>query len=59
MVDSLKTMKELVLSLVAGWTIGIVLSWLKIPLPAPPLAGLLGLAGMTLGGWCFQKMPKF
>jgi XapX domain-containing protein len=52
-------MKELVLSLVAGWIIGIVLSWLKIPLPAPPLVGLLGLAGMTLGGWCFQKMPRF
>ncbi|MBV9386679.1 MAG: DUF1427 family protein [Chroococcidiopsidaceae cyanobacterium CP_BM_ER_R8_30] len=51
-------MRELVLSLLAGWIIGIVLSWLKIPLPAPPLAGLLGLAGMTLGGWCFALLGK-
>ncbi len=48
--------KELVLSTLAGWTIGIILSWLKIPLPAPPVVGLLGLAGMTLGGWCYQKL---
>lgn len=52
-------MKELVLSLIAGWIIGVVLSWLHIPLPAPPLSGLLGLAGMTLGGACFQWMGKF
>jgi len=51
-------MRELVLSLLAGWIIGIVLTWLKIPMPAPPLAGLLGLAGMTLGGWCFELLGK-
>jgi len=52
-------MKELVLSLLAGWVIGVVLSQLHIPLPAPPPSGLLGLAGMTLGGFCFQWMHKF
>lgn len=51
-------MKDLVLSLLAGWIIGIVLSWVKIPLPAPPLVGLIGLAGMTLGGFSFQQLGK-
>lgn len=52
-------MKELILSLLAGWIFGVVLSWLQIPLPAPPPSGLLGLAGMTFGGFCFQLIGKF
>jgi XapX domain-containing protein len=51
-------MRELVLSLLAGWIFGIVLTWFKIPIPAPPLVGLLGLAGMGLGSWCFGLLGK-
>ena len=57
--STIKKMKDLVLSLLAGWMIGIILSWVKIPLPAPPLVGLIGLAGMTLGGWFFQLLSKY
>ncbi|GAA5416933.1 hypothetical protein Pryu01_01972 [Paraliobacillus ryukyuensis] len=44
-------MKELILALVAGISVGIVFKFLKLPLPAPPvLAGVLGVAGVYFGG---------
>ncbi len=52
-------MKVLVLSTLAGWVIGIILLWLKIPLLAPPVVGLLGLAGMTLGGLVLLETSTF
>lgn len=52
-------MKELVLSLLAGWIVGILFEWLKLPLPAPPVMGLVGAAGITLGSWSFQKLREF
>ncbi|ARV62779.1 XapX domain protein [Nostocales cyanobacterium HT-58-2] len=51
-------MKEIVLSLLAGWVIGIFFSWLKLPLPVPPLPGLVGLAGMLLGGLFLQELRQ-
>lgn len=43
--------KEAVLALIAGMVIGIVFKLIKLPLPAPPvLAGVLGVAGVYLGG---------
>ncbi len=51
--------KQFALSLVCGWIIGVIFSWFKLPLPAPPLAGLFGLIGMILGGWCFQQLQVF
>ena len=47
-------MKEVVLSLVAGWVIGIIFAWFKLPIPAPPPLGLVGAAGLTLGAFCYQ-----
>ncbi|MES1022955.1 DUF1427 family protein [Gloeocapsa sp. BRSZ] len=49
-------MKNLFISLVAGWLIGILFSWLQLPLPVPPIAGLAGLAGMSLGGWSLKQL---
>lgn len=44
-------MKEIILSLVAGLSVGILFKFLKLPLPAPPvLAGVLGIVGVYLGG---------
>ncbi|MDQ0897596.1 MULTISPECIES: DUF1427 family protein [unclassified Paenibacillus] len=37
------------LALAAGIVIGVVFQSLKIPSPAPPFLGLLGLLGMFLG----------
>ncbi|WP_009633999.1 DUF1427 family protein [Synechocystis sp. PCC 7509] len=52
-------MKEIILALVAGWVVGVIFEWLKLPLPAPPPVGLVGAAGLTLGGFCFQWMRKY
>lgn len=52
-------MKEFTLSLVAGWVIGILFTWLKLPLPAPPPLGLVGAAGLTLGGFFYEWMRQF
>ncbi|WLD95305.1 XapX domain-containing protein [Alkalihalobacillus sp. AL-G] len=44
-------MKDAVLALVAGFVVGAVFKMIKLPLPAPPiLAGVLGVAGVYLGG---------
>ena len=38
------------LALVTGFAVGVLFSWLKLPLPAPPaLAGVLGVVGLFLG----------
>ena len=44
-------MKEFILSLVAGWIVGVLFGWLKLPLPAPPLMGFVGALGILLGSW--------
>jgi XapX domain-containing protein len=51
-------MKEFVLSLLAGWVIGILFTWLKLPLPAPPPLGLVGAAGLTLGAFFYQWISR-
>lgn len=40
---------SMALALAAGIVIGIVFQSLKIPSPAPPFLGLLGLTGMYVG----------
>ena len=47
-------MKEIVFSLFADWFIGVVFSWLRLPLLVPPLSGLFGLIGMFLGSIFLQ-----
>ena len=37
-------------------TVHIIFTWLKLPIPAPPPLGLVGAAGLTLGGFCYQWM---
>ena len=51
-------MKEVVLSLLAGCSIGIIFAWLKLPIPAPPPLGLLGAAGLTLGAFFYQWLHQ-
>nr|WP_270879611.1 DUF1427 family protein [Paenibacillus aestuarii] len=40
---------SMLLALATGIVIGVVFQSLKIPSPAPPFLGLLGLLGMFLG----------
>jgi XapX domain-containing protein len=51
-------MRDFVLSLLAGWVIGIIFAWLKLPIPAPPPLGLVGAAGLTLGAFCYQCLSQ-
>ena len=49
-------MSAVLLALLAGVVVGILFSAIKLPLPAPPaLAGVMGIAGIYLGGetWKF------
>lgn len=41
-------LKQMGMSLLAGWIIGIVFGWLKLPAPVPPLLGLIGAGGVLL-----------
>ncbi|WP_426452191.1 XapX domain-containing protein [Paenibacillus sp. S-38] len=42
---------EAVLSLLAGIVVGVLFTFIRLPLPAPvTLAGVLGVAGVYLGG---------
>ena len=43
--------REVILSLLAGFIVGVLFKWIKLPLPAPPvLAGVMGIVGIWLGG---------
>jgi XapX domain-containing protein len=48
-------MIEIVLALAVGFTVGLLFSALKLPLPSPPvLAGVVGILGIYLGGRAWQ-----
>ncbi|MCA1032588.1 DUF1427 family protein [Bacillus timonensis] len=52
-------MREVIMSLIAGITIGVVFKAFRLPLPAPPvLAGVMGVAGVYFGGiiasWAYK-----
>lgn len=41
----------------AGLFVGVLFSWLRLPLPAPPtLTGIVGAAGVFLGSVLFRWM---
>ena len=43
-------MKEVIMATLTGLAVGVLFSFLKLPLPAPPtLAGLMGIVGMFVG----------
>jgi XapX domain-containing protein len=44
-----------VYALGAGLSVGLLFSWLRLPLPAPPtLTGILGAVGLFLGSVLFN-----
>jgi XapX domain-containing protein len=46
-------------ALAAGFLVGVIFSVLKLPLPAPPvLSGVLGIAGIYLGGVTWQWVVR-
>lgn len=43
-------LKTWILALVVGMAFGALVTWLKLPLPAPPVfSGVLGIVGVWLG----------
>lgn len=53
-------MKEVFLSLLAGFLVGVLFKFLRLPLPAPPvLAGVLGIVGIYLGGKFAEALWKW
>lgn len=53
-------MQEVALALIAGFAVGMLFSFLKLPIPAPPvLAGVMGIVGVYLGGltyvWIIER----
>jgi len=49
MIDQSLTLGSVALALGTGLAVGIVFSLVKVPSPAPPLLGLIGLIGMFAG----------
>jgi XapX domain-containing protein len=44
-------------AILAGLSVGMLFSWLRLPLPAPPtLTGILGAAGVFLGSVLFNTV---
>jgi len=43
-------MKEILLSTVSGFTVGLLFAKIKLPIPAPPsVSGVMGIVGIFLG----------
>ncbi|MDI3311741.1 MAG: DUF1427 family protein [Thermoanaerobacterium sp.] len=53
-------MKASILALFTGFLVGIIFSFLKLPLPAPNvLPGIAGIVGIYLGGQLFVYLMRF
>jgi len=49
-------MQQILIALLAGLMVGLLFSFLKLPLPAPPvLPGIMGIVGVYMGGLIFQQ----
>ncbi|MDM5064320.1 DUF1427 family protein [Aeromonas salmonicida] len=48
-------MNEVLLAMAAGFIVGLLFSFLKLPIPAPPiLSGVMGIVGVYLGGIAYS-----
>jgi XapX domain-containing protein len=51
---------QILYALLAGLSVGLFFSWLKLPLPAPPtLVGIVGAAGVFLGSVLFRTAASY
>ncbi len=52
-------LKDAGIALLGGWIIGVAFGFLKLPAPVPPLMGLIGAAGVLIGGLCYELLSQF
>ena len=51
--------KDAGMALLGGWIIGVFFAGMKLTPPVPPLMGLIGAAGVLIGGFCYQLILHF
>ena len=50
-------MTQVLLATVSGFFVGLLFSYLRLPIPAPPvLPGVMGIVGVYLGGIAYQEI---
>lgn len=50
-------MNEALLATITGFAVGMLFSFFRLPIPAPPvLSGVMGIVGVYLGHVCFQLL---
>ena len=52
-------MSSLVLSILGGWALGLVFTACRIPLPVPPLMGLVAAAAVLAGQASWQLIASW
>lgn len=50
--------KDAGMALLGGWIVGVVFAGMKLTPPVPPLMGLIGAAGVLVGGFCYELIIK-
>lgn len=51
-----EAVKDILLSMLAGFVVGALFARLRLPVPAPPtLAGVMGIVGLFLGYWLVSR----
>lgn len=52
-------MRDFLMSLLSGFSVGILFTAIKLPLPAPPnISGIAGIVGIFLGFIFYQMVMK-
>lgn len=50
-------MHEVILATVSGFAVGVLFSFLRLPIPAPPvLAGVMAIMGVYLGSIAYHEI---
>ena len=52
-------MSEVILAIITGFAVGLLFSFFRLPIPAPPvLPGVMGILGVYLGHVFFQEVAS-
>lgn len=50
--------KDAGMALFGGWIVGVIFAGMKLTPPVPPLMGLIGAAGVLIGGFCYELLIR-